>query len=111
MPVGPVAAGGPPGQPAAPGPVAPARSQPRPVPEQVAKDAVAGLMDLQKHAQRMKTPSPERAREKAARDSIDQALSAFTGKPTPDQLSADADREGQAANLEITNHLRQLGVQ
>eukprot|EP00969_Alexandrium_andersonii_P283856 12549532-Alexandrium_andersonii.AAC.1 len=68
-------------------------------------------MDLQKHAQRMKTPSPERAREQAARESIDQALSAFTGRPTPGQVGADADLEGLAANLEIANHLRQLGVQ
>eukprot|EP00969_Alexandrium_andersonii_P048734 2137375-Alexandrium_andersonii.AAC.1 len=59
----------------------------------------------------MKTPSPERARGKAARESIDQALTAFTGKATPAQVSVDADFEGQAANIEITNHLRQLGVQ
>eukprot|EP00969_Alexandrium_andersonii_P347003 15341315-Alexandrium_andersonii.AAC.1 len=84
---------------------------PRAVPEQVAKDAVAGLMDLQKQAQRMKTPSPERAREKAARESIDQALSAFAGRATPAQVGAEADLEGQAADPEITNHLRQLGVQ
>eukprot|EP00969_Alexandrium_andersonii_P003322 142327-Alexandrium_andersonii.AAC.1 len=67
MSVGPVTAGSSPERPAAPGPVTPAGTMPRSVPEQVAKDAVAGLLDLQKRAQRMKTPSPERAREKAAR--------------------------------------------
>eukprot|EP00969_Alexandrium_andersonii_P126711 5599724-Alexandrium_andersonii.AAC.1 len=59
----------------------------------------------------MRAPSPERAREQAARESIDRALRAFTGRKTPARVGTEPDIEGQAANVEITNRLRQLGVQ
>eukprot|EP00969_Alexandrium_andersonii_P282134 12472780-Alexandrium_andersonii.AAC.1 len=59
----------------------------------------------------MRTPSPERTREQAARESIDAALSAFTGRSTPARVGTEPDVEGQAANKEISNHLRQLGMQ
>eukprot|EP00969_Alexandrium_andersonii_P223348 9864461-Alexandrium_andersonii.AAC.1 len=75
MQVEPDAAGSPPGQPAAPSPLAPQGSEPRAVPEAATKEAVAGLVDMQLQAQRMRTPSPASARERAARESIDRALS------------------------------------
>eukprot|EP00969_Alexandrium_andersonii_P018138 793584-Alexandrium_andersonii.AAC.1 len=59
----------------------------------------------------MRTPSPERAREQAARESIDAASSAFAGRSTPARVGTEPDIEGQAANKEISDHLRQLGVQ
>eukprot|EP00969_Alexandrium_andersonii_P217920 9625807-Alexandrium_andersonii.AAC.1 len=62
---------------------APAVSVPREVPEQVTKDAAAGPVSLNQQAQRIRTPSPEHAREQAARGSIDAALSAFAGRSTP----------------------------
>eukprot|EP00969_Alexandrium_andersonii_P205646 9086880-Alexandrium_andersonii.AAC.1 len=111
MPVGPAPTGSSPERPAAKDPPAPAASAPREVPEQVAKDAVAGLVPLRQQAQLMRTPSPERARGQAAREGIDRALSAFAGRETPARVGPEPDIEGQAADAEITNHLRQLGVQ
>eukprot|EP00969_Alexandrium_andersonii_P309661 13685104-Alexandrium_andersonii.AAC.1 len=66
MPVGPAPTGSSPERPAAEDQPAPAASVPREVPEQVAEDAAAGLVTLNQQAQRMRAPSPERAREQAA---------------------------------------------
>eukprot|EP00969_Alexandrium_andersonii_P306851 13565490-Alexandrium_andersonii.AAC.1 len=91
MTAGPAPSGSSPERPAATVQPAPAVSVPREVPEQVTKDAVAGLVSLNQHAQRVRAPSPERAREQAARESIDAALSAFAGRVTPARVGADPD--------------------
>eukprot|EP00969_Alexandrium_andersonii_P332274 14683865-Alexandrium_andersonii.AAC.1 len=66
MPAGPAPSGSPPGRPAAVLQPAAAVSVPSEVPEQVAKDAVVGLVSLNQQAQRTRAPSPERARQQAA---------------------------------------------